>query len=233
MVSQLLLGECVHVLQETQDFTEVQSLYDGYTGWCQRTQLTAVSQPFANNNHRLFTTAPFTHAQFNGQPMVLPAGCFVGCTTNGVLQLDDDNALHFNPDFNPAASLAASRLQELTQPYLNTAYLWGGKSIFGIDCSGFVQQVYKLLGIALPRDAYQQAATGEAIGFLEEARPGDLAFFDNDEGRITHVGILQNSHTIIHASGRVRIDGIDNMGIVHAQTKQRTHQLRTLRRVLP
>jgi cell wall-associated NlpC family hydrolase len=88
------------------------------------------------------------------------------------------------------------------------------------------------MGISLLRDAWLQAGQGEAIGFLEETRTGDLAFFDNEEGRITHVGILLNSNEIIHASGKVRIDKIDNMGIVQSETSERTHHLRLIKRLL-
>ena len=109
--------------------------------------------------------------------------------------------------------------------------MWGGRSVFGIDCSGFVQMVFKLLNVRLPRDAYQQAEMGEAIDFLAEAKLGDLAFFDNEQGKITHVGILLSPHQIIHASAVVRIDPIDQAGIVSSTTGLRTHQLRTIRRV--
>ena len=122
-------------------------------------------------------------------------------------------------------------IMDIMQPYINTPYLWGGKSIFGIDCSGFVQMVFKLFNVRLPRDAYQQAEIGEAIDFLAEAKLGDLAFFDNEQGKITHVGILLSPHQIIHASAVVRIDPIDQAGIVSSTTGLRTHQLRTIRRI--
>jgi cell wall-associated NlpC family hydrolase len=121
---------------------------------------------------------------------------------------------------------------QLTFKFLNTPYLWGGRSVFGIDCSGFTQMIFKFLGVSLLRDAYLQAGQGEPVGFLEETRTGDLAFFDNEEGRITHVGILLNSHEIIHSSGKVRIDKIDNMGILQSETFQRTHHLRVIKRLL-
>src|SRR6201994_2197792 len=105
--------------------------------------------------------------------------------------------------------------------------------MFGLDCSGFTQTVFKFLNIPILRDAYLQATQGEAVGFLEETKTGDLAFFDNEEGRITHVGILMNAHEIIHASGKVRIDKIDKMGIVRSNDGQRTHHLRVIKRVLP
>ena len=102
--------------------------------------------------------------------------------------------------------------------------------MFGVDCSGFAQQVFKLFNVRLLRDSSLQATQGEVVGFLQEAKCGDLAFFDNAEGRIYHVGILLNDHEIIHSSGKVRIDAIDNAGIINSDTGQRTHQLRIIKR---
>jgi cell wall-associated NlpC family hydrolase len=138
-------------------------------------------------------------------------------------------------DHSPAPGTAVTELtpeslKEKALQYLDTPYLWGGKTACGIDCSGFSQQVYKSFGIRLPRDSYQQAEMGEVVGFLVEATCGDLAFFDNDEGRITHVGIMLNNHEIIHSSGKVRIDKIDHQGIINAETGVRTHKLRIIKR---
>jgi cell wall-associated NlpC family hydrolase len=108
--------------------------------------------------------------------------------------------------------------------------LWGGRSVFGIDCSGLTQAVYKFLNIQLLRDANQQATQGELVNFLQEARCGDLAFFDNEEGQIIHVGILLNNQEILHTSGKVRIDKIDNAGIINAETGERTQNLRIIKR---
>ena len=111
-------------------------------------------------------------------------------------------------------------------------YLWGGKTAFGIDCSGLTQMVYKQLHINIPRDAYQQAEIGTTVAFVGETRVGDLAFFDNAEGRITHVGIMLNNQQIIHASGKVRIDTLDHHGIFDAETKQYSHKLRIIKRIM-
>tara|TARA_R100001480_G_scaffold124070_2_gene122503 strand:- start:76 stop:594 length:519 start_codon:yes stop_codon:yes gene_type:complete len=116
--------------------------------------------------------------------------------------------------------------------YLNTPYLWGGKTPFGIDCSGFTQMVYKLNGYKLKRDASEQATQGEALSFIEESEPGDLAFFDNNEGAITHVGIIMKDNYIIHAHGKVRIDRIDHSGIFNYDVRAHTHKLRVIKRII-
>ena len=116
--------------------------------------------------------------------------------------------------------------------FLHAPYLWGGKSPFGIDCSGFTQLVYKLNGYKLPRDAYQQVELGMPLSFVEEAEAGDLAFFDNEEGKIVHVGILLGDNRIIHASGCVKTDPFDHYGIFSAERGGYTHNLRVIKNIL-
>jgi len=116
--------------------------------------------------------------------------------------------------------------------YLNAPYLWGGRSPFGIDCSGFTQMVYKLCGIKLKRDAFMQADQGSSVHLLDESQPGDLAFFDNEEGKIIHVGILTAKNRIIHSSGNVRIDSIDHHGNFNQETKRNSNNLRLINRTL-
>lgn len=229
MVSQLLMGEAAVLLESTTDFLKVRSLYDEYEGWCQRSQLAVLEELPNNAPSSLLSRDHSNRILVDGTPMQIgpgiPLGLLKDQSWGGYTFLYDGNIWD-----TKNAVFDESTILEITKLYLNTPYLWGGRSVSGIDCSGFSQQVYRFFGIALPRDAYQQAALGESIGFLQETRCGDLAFFDNAEGKITHVGILLSSNQIIHASGQVRIDNIDNMGIVHSKTGQRTHSLRIIKR---
>jgi hypothetical protein len=232
MVSQLLFGECAEALEEGKDFVRIKCLYDGYEGWCQRSQLCEVDENFYNNNHQYVTAEPVSIAAVHDKNMMLAPGSFIGCFDNGELKMGEHVITFNSKPFEFENSNDDTDIYEVMLPYINTSYLWGGKSIFGIDCSGFTQQVYKMLDVKLPRDAYQQAEMGTLVGFLQEAQCGDLAFFDNEEGKITHVGILLDETHVIHASGKVRIDKIDSMGIINSDTNERTHKLRIIKRVV-
>ncbi|MEO7043697.1 MAG: C40 family peptidase, partial [Ferruginibacter sp.] len=165
----------------------------------------------------------------NSKKMMIPYGSnlsLISSAKDEILLKYDGKIINTND-----AVINEERIKEISGLFLNTSYLWGGKSIFGIDCSGYVQTVFKMLNIPLLRDARLQVNQGEAIGFLQEAECGDLAFFD-EEGEIMHVGILLNDHEIIHSSGNVRVDKIDSQGIVNTDTGKRTHQLRIIKRVI-
>ena len=227
IVSQLLLGETAELLEETKDFLKLKCLYDSYEGWCQKSQVTEIINNIRTTN--FYINEAIEVVTVNKKPcrvsLATPYFKEDIITKNFTLQYSSQNIINatemvFNEE----------NIKNLSFKYLNTPYLWGGKSVFGIDCSGFAQQVFKMFNIFLMRDAYQQAEQGEVVGFLQQAKCGDLAFFDNDEGRITHVGILLNNQTIIHSAGRVRIDNIDNAGIINTETGERTHKLRIIKR---
>lgn len=222
MVSQLLFGEQAEVLGQSGYFTRIRCCYDQYEGWCQTSQLQQTSRLPEKSGQLL-------SAEWAGKMIVNGADMWVSMGTP--LQLEPYYAVYKGQVWDAAAvSFTEPLIKQVALTFLNTPYLWGGRSVFGIDCSGYVQQVYRFFNKPLPRDAYQQAEKGEVIGFLQEAVCGDLAFFDNEEGRITHVGLMLNASTIIHSSGKVRIDPIDQAGIVHAETGERTHRLRIIKR---
>jgi len=120
----------------------------------------------------------------------------------------------------------------VAQSFLNVPYVWGGRNFYGMDCSGFIQVVFAIKGIDLPRDASQQVNLGHIVSFVEEARAGDIAFFDDEEGNIVHVGMCLGRGEIIHASGRVRMDKFDHQGIFDGEKRRYSHKLRVIKRVM-
>lgn len=231
MVSQFLFGEVAEILEKAKDFTKIRILNDEYIGWCQSNQVHEILDSQVQTGNTLLNGDLLGTVTINGTKMHIPFGVSLQHFENGVAQIGHYKMQFEGKYWNPQdACFNEETIQWVTSNFLNTAYLWGGRTIFGIDCSGFTQQVFRFLNIILPRDAYQQAALGEIVGFLQEATFGDLAFFDNAEGRITHVGIMLEASTIMHASGKVRIDDIDNMGIINRDTGERTHQLRIIKR---
>lgn len=233
MVSQLLFGELCDLLESTKDFVKVKCRYDGYEGWCQRSQL----EDYGSDSYQGetgFISAFTDEVLINNTSCILPNAAVVEQRKAPEYEVGNyrimhlSGSIHFPNDRDEKAALVKS----FAERYLGVAYLWGGKSVFGTDCSGFVQQVFKMLDIWLPRDSADQAGYGETVSFLQAARLGDLAFFDNEVGRIVHVGIMLNSHEIIHSSGNVHIDPIDNEGIVNRLTGSRTHKLRIIKRVI-
>lgn len=241
MVSQLLFGELCEWLDETGDFVKVKCRYDGYEGWVQRSQLAAIETgshdvtvvTSGNENEGVWVDG-FSVALSPGSEFYFKA-VKKGSVDYSQLLLEGHDIRYpqwqaLPPLEGVIESDKTAIVLSLANHFLGTPYLWGGKSRWGIDCSGFVQMVFKMAEMFMPRDAWQQAEGGDVVGFLQEAKQGDLAFFDNAEGRITHVGILRNDHEIIHASGVVRIDPIDNYGIVNKQSGKRTHNLRIIKR---
>jgi gamma-D-glutamyl-L-lysine dipeptidyl-peptidase len=227
MVSELLLGEGVTIEEEAEHFSKIICNHDNYEGWCATNQLAAINQlPVATE----FVKNEIDVAVINSIP------CRIGFATPVYTQLQ---ATHYTISYNDVATIGNAPVlftdevvQNIVLPYLNTPYVWGGRSIFGIDCSGFIQQVFRLLGVSLPRDAQEQAKFGEVVAFLAAAQIGDVAFFENEQNKIVHVGLLLSSHKIIHAHGCVRIDKIDAQGIINTTTGKRTHQLRVIKRMV-
>ena len=231
MVSQLLFGEAVRVIREKGElWVKIRSLHDNYEGWMTNTLLQEVSKVEANQYCEYVTAGLINTIQLNNIDTQIPLGASLPSFGNGKGRVGKHSysfsgSLIKREEQQPGEEL----LKKLAMPWLNAPYQWGGRSIFGVDCSGFVQVVYKMMGLDLSRDAWQQAQEGTTVKKIKEAVCGDLAFFDDKE-EIVHVGILLNSEQIIHASGKVRIDSIDKKGIIRADTGKRTHSLRAIKR---
>jgi hypothetical protein len=232
MTSQLLLGEAGELLEETADFVKLHCLHDGYEGWCQRSQVAITESLPGDINNGLYVGDWTDKVLINGVAAWVPMGTPILAPAQETIQVGPYKLQYTTGSAWQATGMAPTpaAIQARAERFLNTPYLWGGRSVFGIDCSGFCQLVFRFFNMPLLRDAYLQATQGDDVGFLQEVHCGDLAFFDNAEGRIVHVGILLNEQEIIHASGKVRIDKIDNAGIVNTDTGQRTHQLRVIKR---
>jgi hypothetical protein len=227
MVSQLLFGERVQSIESSGDFVLVKNEYDAYIGWCQRSQLTELGIFAESIEPEILSSDYINIGMLRDTAIQLP----MGVPISNWKEITEPHFFYAGSAHSAGSiPFSESAILALTAIYLNVPYLWGGKSVFGIDCSGLSQQVFRYFGKKLPRDSGDQAKQGEDVGFLEETKAGDLAFFDNAEGTITHVGILLNNHEIIHASGKVRIDTIDQWGIINRDTKQRTHTLRIIKR---
>jgi len=231
MVSQQVFGEKSFVLERSTDWIRIQLRYDGYQGWIQKSHVVEIDEDIYLKSDKDLTSEWLNEVDYNGHPMYVPMGSSLSAFKNG-MAFWRRNSVHFKGKvWNPEEiKITAKVVKQIAFKFLNTSYLWGGKSVFGIDCSGYTQMTYKFLNTYLPRDAWQQAEQGTSVNFLQEANCGDLAFFDNEEGRIVHVGILLNDHEIIHSAGKVRIDKIDTQGILNLETKERTHKLRIIKR---
>ncbi|MBP6287784.1 MAG: C40 family peptidase [Ferruginibacter sp.] len=232
MVSQLLFGECcIITIVEKNGWVKVVNKLDAYTGWCQQSHFQEIddTQYYVEDND--LAAGWVNQVDYNGHPMWIPFGSSLTAMKNGHVFWRRNTVHYSGKVWNPVTAKRDARtIKQVAFTFLNSPYLWGGKSVFGTDCSGFTQSVYKMLNIHLLRDSQQQATQGELVGFLQQAHCGDLAFFDDEEGRIVHTGILLNPGEIIHSAGKVRVDKIDHEGIVHAETGQRTQKLRIIRR---
>ena len=237
MISQVLFGEHYKVIDERKNWIKIRLAWDGYEGWIDRKQWLEITKTKYDQYDKksafhcsleLVSIVELTSSEVM-QPILL--GSSLPELKESTFTLGNVSG-KFEGAFFEGVSKEKSKLIENAYMFLNAPYLWGGRATFGIDCSGFTQMVYKMNGIKLPRDAYQQADIGLTLSFVEESEPGDLAFFDNDEGRIIHVGILLENNYIVHASGKVRIDRIDHQGIFNVETKRYTHKLRLIKRIV-
>lgn len=235
IVSTLLFGDKVLVLEKTEKWCFVKTHYDQYEGWMDHKQLQEITEAQYENEqqYQYLSAVNFDNRLVDeaGTVYYLSPGSTLPFYANGSCYLGDTKFEVKTSPFIPKPTEFYTQVEAVAKFFLNSPYLWGGRSFFGIDCSGFTQTVYKLCGVKLRRDASQQVEQGELVDFLASAKLGDLAFFDNEEGKITHVGLMLGNDKIIHSAGKVRIDPIDNQGIFNTELDRYTHQLRVIKRL--
>jgi len=237
LVTQLLFGEHFTVLREQDHWLYIRCAYDNYECWLDRKQVQEISaETFTELEYRTITSTvellSVLEDAENGVYLPVSIGSSLPYFDGRTCNLEGFEYVFEGQTNTVKHGKIDHYIVETAHTFLHAPYLWGGRSALGIDCSGFTQVVFKIAGIKLDRDAYQQADAGITLGFIEEANPGDLAFFDNVDGRIIHVGILVGDGKIIHASGKVRVDKVDHQGIFNEELGKYTHTLRILKRVV-
>lgn len=234
MSTQLLFGDVMEVSGQEGSWLNIKILFDGYEGWVETKQIREIDE---DEFQRLSASNVFVNSKLygdsvlqNGQTIMLPSGCSFYNLNNQLMVIGGQEYL-IDGTVYPFEFKGYDALLKTANEYLSCPYLWGGKTYLGLDCSGLTQVVYKQHGISLLRDAAQQAGQGEQISFLSDGLPGDLLFFDNEDGKIVHVGILLSDQLLLHCSGKVRIDYIDHQGIYNRESNKYTHSLRMIRRM--
>jgi hypothetical protein len=235
-VTQLLFGDHYEVLEESQNkkWQKIRIGFDQYEGWIDARQHHRVSKEYfeyLDKSEFKITTDLTSSLLYNKSPLAILMGSMIPISSSELFKMEEQFA--FNGEAkNVGQKREFEFLKNIAYKYLNAPYHWGGKSPFGIDCSGLTQMVFKVCGYKLFRDASQQANQGKSIKTFDQLKPGDLVFFKNADSKISHVGIALGDDRIIHASGRVRIDHLSEDGILDLETKIFTHSFSHIRRIL-
>ncbi|WP_417363511.1 NlpC/P60 family protein [Galbibacter sp.] len=227
LCSQVLYGDHFKVLEKRKHWSKIRLAYDNFEGWLENNQYKFIDQPIYQSiqKQKPKLSGDLVEFIYDDNHNLLPIT--LGSNINAVTYLFGNFDGETIEGKQPKANIVNTALN-----YINAPFLWGGKTPFGIDSSGLTQMVYKLNGYSLLRTATQQSTQGEALSFIEESEAGDLAFFDDDQGNIVHVGIMMPDNYIIHAYGKVRIDRIDHTGIFNTDTRSHSHKLRVIKKII-
>lgn len=227
LVSQVIYGESFKIIEQRANWSLIKLSFDNYKGWIDNKQLVEINQTVYDSTiseANIYSSDLIEFIQINNKGLLtIP----FGSTLNSIKLFDHSFDGNTTKTIQPKENLVKTSLL-----FINSPYLWGGRTPFGIDCSGFTQIIYKINGYKIDRDAKDQVNLGLSLSFIEESEPGDLAFFDNKEGDIVHVGIIMEDNHIIHAHGQVRIDRLDQTGIYNVDTKKHTHKLRVIKKII-
>lgn len=237
MVNQILFGETVKIIDSMKTWYLIESSGNHYEGWVDSAQISLIDDTTYDKlkyeKSPVFLANPYIKANHLQGSVLLSIGSRLPLYENSRSSIGKTMFKFDDPPEIYQGEQSKEALISMAKKYLGVPYLWGGRSFFGLDCSGFTEIVFRTCGYQLPRDSSGQAKEGKIIGFIHEAEAGDLAFFDNEEEQIVHVGILLNNSQIIHASGFVRIDSIDHEGIFNEAQNKYTHKLRLIKRIIP
>ncbi len=227
MVTQLLFGEIIELIESDRQWRNVRNIIDGYSGWVDEKLLSPLTEKemkrWFDRQEPVYNSISTVQTKLG--KTTLTKGAFLPNSTTGGQFIIGKESYHLLNE----KTIVPADIEQIALSYLNAPYLWGGRTNFGIDCSGFTQMVFRFLNYNLPRDAYQQAEDGQEVQFAN-VQKGDLAFFDNDAGKITHVGIILDAQRIVHAHGSIRIDQFKKDGIYNGERQLLSHKLCLIKR---
>ncbi len=237
MVSQVLFGEEFQILETDHNWAYIELDFDNCQGWVERKSIFLTGQeagpkPVKKGGIKLVSLPFITVVDLKlGQQLILPAGSLWSDTSHHRMihqdrafeVVSEEGLLIPGPDVDP---------EKIGRDLVSLPHIWGGRSGFGFDSAGLVQMVCRMMGTPLPRHCQLQARMGATINLMQETRKGDLAFFDNLEGEIEHVGMVLDGGRILHCHRQVSIDRLDQQGIFSMEKKDYTHKLRVVKRVL-
>ena len=232
MINQVLFGEYFKILENYQKWIKIELAHDNYQGWiCNKQWLEIREETYHKLNKEIHTiTTDIVDIIKEDNSKLIVIGSILPSYKSNHAIIEEKK--YYFEGLNTTGFGRKEKLIDNALSYINTPYLWGGRTPFGIDCSGLTQILYRLQGVNIPRDAYQQARIGKEIISIKDIELGDLAFFKCDDKEITHVGIIMDNNKIIHASGQVRIDTLDKKGIFNNELNKYTHKLHMIKRII-